>query len=135
MAVDVFPSRDERSIALQIPVGANGIPPLDIQRLFSLLTRTALGCSARRQLARRFGLQYTDRLLRKRGSRNGRRPPFLKQIGRIRKINCFLLERIGNLDATFIGINSERRAWRSNSKRCRSKKQNDMELLHNKARF
>lgn len=135
VAVDVFPARDERSIAHEIPVRANSVPPLAIRGLFALLARIALGRFVCRQLAGRLGLRRSDRLLRRRRRGSGQRSLFLELIGRIRGINCFLFERIGDLATTRVGVERERRAWHDDGKCCRSEKRNDLGLLHHKARF
>ena len=135
VAVDVFPARNERSVAHEVPVGAYSIPPLAVRGLFALLARTALGRIVCHRPAGRLGLRRTDRLLRRRGSGSSQRRPSIELIGRIRGIGCFLLKRIGNLIATRVGIERERRAWHGDGKRRRSEKRNDLGFLHRKARF
>ena len=73
--------------------------------------------------------------LAKARQRKQQKAPPLEPIGRISGINCFLLKRIGNLVATRVGVERERRAWHDDGKCCRSEKRNDLELLHRKARF
>ena len=135
VAVDVLPARNERSIAHEIPIGANSIPPLAIRGLFALLARTALVRIVCHRLAGRLDLRCADRILRRRGSGSSQRRPSIELIGRIRGISCFLFKRIGNLIATRVGIERERRAWHGDGKHRRSEKRNDLEFLHHKARF